>query len=63
MIGIAHERIALPISGKVLSHGRGSAAAEQTDLVDRFLEVVEPDKIRAQVADRDFPRVDLRRER
>lgn len=54
MIGIAHEGIAFPISWTVLSHGGGSGAAEHIDLLDRFLEVIEPEQIRALVADREF---------
>lgn len=59
MIGVAHEGIAFPISWTVLSHGGGSGAAEHIDLVDRFLEVVEPEQIRVLVADREFTGGDL----
>jgi hypothetical protein len=61
MIGIAHKGIAFPISWTVLSHGGGSGATEHLDLLDRFLEVVEPEQIRVLVADREFTGGDLLR--
>jgi hypothetical protein len=38
----------------VLEHGGGSGAEEHTELLDRFLRLVEPDELRALVADREF---------
>lgn len=38
----------------MLSYGGGSGAAEHIDLLDRFLEVIEPEQIRVLVADREF---------
>jgi hypothetical protein len=54
MSGIAHKGVAFPISWTVLSHGGGPGAAEHLDLVDRFLEIVQPEQIRVLVADREF---------
>ena len=61
MIGIAHKGIAFPISWTVLSHAGGSGATEHTDLLDRFLEVIEAEQIHALVADREFTGSDLLR--
>ena len=44
-----------------LSHGGGSGAAEHIDLLDRFLEVIEPEQSRVLVADREFTGGDLLR--
>lgn len=44
-----------------LSHGGGSGATEHIDLLDRFLEVIEPEQICVPVADREFTGGDLLR--
>ncbi len=54
MIGIAKGGIAYPVTWSVLGHGGGSGAGEHTELLDRFLRLVEPDDLRALVADREF---------
>ena len=54
MIGVAYNGIAFPIAWKAPEHGRGSGADEHTEVLDQFLRVVEPDQIRALVADREF---------
>ncbi|WP_259057834.1 IS4 family transposase [Salinibacter ruber] len=54
MIGIAEGGIAYPVVWSVLGHGGGSGASEHTDLLKQFLRLVEPDELRALVADREF---------
>jgi hypothetical protein len=54
MIGIAEDGIAYPVVWSVLDHGGGSGADEHTELLNRFLRLVEPDELRALVADREF---------
>ena len=54
MIGVAYNGIAFPIAWTALGHGGGSGADEHTEVLDQFLRVVEPDQIRALVADREF---------
>jgi len=54
MIGIAEDGIAYPVVWSVLDHGGGSGADEHTELLDRFLRLVEPDELRVLVADREF---------
>ncbi|MBB4067474.1 hypothetical protein GGQ18_000033 [Salinibacter ruber] len=53
MIGIAEGGIAYPVVWSVLGHGGGSGASEHTDLLKQFLRLVEPDELRALVADRE----------
>ena len=54
MVGIAHNGIAFPITWTTLDHGGGSGAGEHAEVLGQFLRVVEPDQIRALVADREF---------
>ncbi|WP_118840710.1 IS4 family transposase [Salinibacter ruber] len=54
MIGIAQNGIAFPVAWSVLDHGGGSGADEHTDLLKQFLQIVDPEHIRALVADREF---------
>ena len=54
MIGVAYNGIAFPIAWTALGHGGGSGADEHAEVLDQFLRVVEPDQIRALVADREF---------
>ncbi len=54
MIGIAQNGIAFPVAWSVLDHGGGSGADEHTDLLEQFLQIVDPEHIRALVADREF---------
>ena len=54
MVGIVHEGMAFPIAWRGLS-GEGSSSAEaQTKILERFLEVVEPESIKVITADREF---------
>jgi len=54
MIGIAQGGIAFPIAWTALDHGGGSGADEHAKVLKQFLRVVEPEQIRAFVADREF---------
>ncbi len=54
MIGVAQNGIALPVVWTALDHGGGSGAEEHTDLLEQFLQIVNPEHIRALVADREF---------
>ena len=54
MIGIAGGGIAYPVAWSVLGHGGGSGAEEHAELLKQFLRLVEPDELRALVADREF---------
>jgi len=54
MIGVAYEGIAFPVAWTALDHGGGSGADEHTEVLEQFLRVVQPDQIRALVADREF---------
>ena len=60
MIGFAYKGIAFPVLWKVLSKEDGSgkegssSTAERKALFERFLRLVEPEQIRAFVADREF---------
>jgi hypothetical protein len=53
MIGIAKGGIAYPVAWSVLEHGGGSGADKHTELLKQFLRLVEPDELRALVADRE----------
>ncbi len=54
MIGIAQGGIAFPVAWTALDHGGGSGADEHAKVLKQFLRVVEPEQIRAFVADREF---------
>jgi hypothetical protein len=54
MIGIAEGGIAFPVAWTTLDHGGGSGADEHAEVLEQFLRVVEPEQIRALVADREF---------
>jgi len=60
-IGVAHKGIAFPVAWTALGHGGGSGAEEHIAVLDRFLQVVEPEQIRALVADREFTGSDFLR--
>ncbi len=53
MIGIAKGGIAYPVAWSVLEHGGGSGTDKHTELLKQFLRLVEPDELRALVADRE----------
>jgi len=54
MIGIVHKDTAVPIVGKVLPNGGGSGSEAHIDVLERFLAIVDPEAIKAVVADREF---------
>jgi hypothetical protein len=54
MVGISYNGIAFPIAWTALGHGGGSGADEHASVLEQFLQVVEPEQIRALVADREF---------
>ncbi|MCS3953204.1 hypothetical protein GGP83_003179 [Salinibacter ruber] len=62
MIGIAEGGIAYPVAWSVLGHGGGSGAGEHTELLKQFLRLVEPEELRALVADREFTGSDFLKE-
>jgi len=53
-VGIAHRGICFPVAFAALRAGGGSSADEQTEVLERFLRVVEPAQVEAVVADREF---------
>ena len=53
-VGIAHRGICFPIAWTALQAGGGSSAADQTQVLERFLDVVEPAQVKVVVADREF---------
>ncbi len=54
MVGIAHEGMAFPITWAALPSEGGSGAEAQTEVMERFLQVVDPDSIEVITADREF---------
>lgn len=54
MVGIAHEGIAFPITWAAFPSKGGSGAEGQTEVLERFLEIVDPDSIEVITADREF---------
>lgn len=54
VMGIAHKGVAFPVAWKVLPNGGGSGATAHIDVLERFLAVVDPEAIKAVVADREF---------
>ena len=54
MVGIAHEGMAFPIAWTVLPSGGSSDFQSQAKVLERFLEVVDPDSIEVVTADREF---------
>ena len=54
MIGIAHKGVAFPVAWKVLLNGGGSGSEAHIDVLERFLAIVDPEAIKAVVADREF---------
>jgi hypothetical protein len=54
MIGIAWRGLAFPIMWRLLPKSGISSTGERIALMERFLEVVSPDRIRVVVADREF---------
>jgi len=54
VVGIAHEQMAFPITWTPLSKGGGSSSEDQIEVLERFLQVVDPEAIRVLTADREF---------
>ena len=54
MVGIAHEGMAFPIASAALPSGGSSDFQSQAKVLERFLEVVDPDSIEVVAADREF---------
>jgi len=54
MVGIAHEGMAFPITWAALPSKGGSGVEAQTEVLERFLEIVDPDSIEVITADREF---------
>jgi hypothetical protein len=51
MVGIAHVGMAFPIAWSALENGGSSALKAQTEVLERFLKVVDPDSIEVVTAD------------
>ena len=54
MVGIAHKGMAFPIAWTALPSGGSSDFQSQAKVLERFLEVVDPDSIEVVTADREF---------
>lgn len=54
VMGIAHKGIAFPVAWKVLPKGGGSGAEMHIQVLERFLAIVDPESIKAVLADREF---------
>jgi len=54
MVGIIHEGMTFPIAWRALSSEGSSGADTQTEVLERFLEVVESESIKVITADREF---------
>ena len=54
MVGIAHEGMAFPVAWTALSSGGSSDPEAQTEVLERFLRIVDPDSIKVVTADREF---------
>ena len=54
MVGIAHEGMAFPVAWTALSSGGSSDPEAQTEVLERFLKIVDPDSIKVVTADREF---------
>jgi hypothetical protein len=61
MMGIAHEGVGFPVAWKVLPSGGESGAKSHIEVLERFLDIVEPTSIEAVLADREFISVDWMR--
>jgi hypothetical protein len=53
-VGIAHEKMAVPIARTALSSGGGSGPEDQVGVLERFLQAVDPESIKVLTADREF---------
>jgi len=62
VIAIAHKGMAFPVAWSTLSGAGSSGAGEQTDVLERFLKVVDSEDIEVVVADREFISVEWLRE-
>jgi hypothetical protein len=53
-VGIAHDKMAVPIVWTALSSGGSSSADDQTRVLEQFLQVVDSESIKVLTADREF---------
>jgi hypothetical protein len=51
---VVHGGITDPVAWTVLDHKGGSRAAEQVEVFDRLMDLLDPDDIRVVVAERKF---------
>ena len=54
VVGIAHEKMAFPITWTALPKGGSSGVGDQIEVLERFLQVVDPEAIDVLTADREF---------
>jgi len=54
VVGIAHEGMAFPVTWSALSGAGSSGAEAQARVMERFLEVVDPEDVEVVIADREF---------
>jgi hypothetical protein len=53
-VGIAHDKMAVPIAWAALPTGGGSSSDDQIHVLERFLQAVDPASIQVLTADREF---------
>lgn len=54
VMGIVHNKMAFPIAWTSLPDEGGSGADDHIEVLERFLQIVDPDSIKVAVADREF---------
>lgn len=54
VVGIAHEQMAFPITWTAFPEGGSSSSGDQIEVLERFLQVVDPGDIQVLTADREF---------
>ena len=53
-VGIAHDKMAVPVAWTSLPAGGGSSSDDQIRVLEQFLQAVDPDSIQVLTADREF---------
>lgn len=53
-VGIAHDKMAVPIAWAALPTGGGSSSDDQIHVLERFLQAIGPESIKVLTADREF---------
>jgi hypothetical protein len=53
-VGVGHDGMTIPVVWRALPNGGGSGHADQTDVLERLLDVIDPSSIKAVLADREF---------